>query len=288
MVDTAARPASAGRNGTTSTSSRQVARRRGLPGSRAVVGGFLVAAAAVGTFAAYTAASTGPGHAFVVVTRDVSTGERLSAGDLSLVPGDLPAEQRGTVLTDLDVAEGAVAVSPLRAGQLLATSDVVKLAGVDGRGQLSIPVEPARANNGQLTPGELVDVIATSTAAGSTSTETVAGDAVVVRVFTGDQRLGSTSSVVVTLSLAAEELEPVADAAAGAVLSLARVSGLDRGRPGPGGAGAAPDDGATSTNTPGDAAGAAPDAGATATTKPDDGAGAAPDVGATSTTTPGG
>ncbi|MDQ3385734.1 MAG: SAF domain-containing protein [Actinomycetota bacterium] len=226
-------------------------RRRALPGSRAVVGGFLVAAASVGTFAAYTTASTGPGHAFVVLTRDVSTGERLSAGDVSLVPGDLPAAQRRTVLTDLDVATGAVAVSPLREGQLLATSDVVELAGVDGRGQLSIPVEPARANNGQLTPGELVDVIATSTAAGSTSTETIADDAVVVRVFTGDQRLGSTSSVVVTLSLAAEELEPVADAAAGAVISLARVSGLDRVRSEEAEEGAAPDDGVGSTTAPG-------------------------------------
>ena len=250
MVDIAARPAPAGRNGTTAAPARQVTRRRSLPGSRAVVGGFLVAAASVGTFAAYTTAGSGPDHAFVVLTRDISTGERLSAGDVSLVPGDLPAEQRGTVLTDLDVATGAVAVSPLRQGQLLATSDVVKLAGVDGRGQLSIPVEPARANNGQLTPGELVDVIATSTAAGSTSTETIAADAVVVRVFTGDQSLGSTSSVVVTLSLAAEELEPVADAAAGAVISLARVSGLDRGPSGEA-EGAVPDDAAGSTTPSG-------------------------------------
>lgn len=228
MVDIASRPAPAGRNGTAGVPARLVTRRRSLPGSRAVVGGFLVAAASVGTFAAYTTASTGPGDTFVVLTRDVSTGERLSPGDLRLIGGDLPAEQRETVLTDLAVATGALAVSPLREGQLLATSDVVKLAGVDGRGQLSIPVEPARANNGQLTPGELVDVIATSTAAGSTSTDTIASDAVVVRVFTGDQSLGSTSSVVVTLSLNADELEPVADAAAGAVISLARVSGLDR------------------------------------------------------------
>ena len=250
MVDTAARPAPAGRNGTTSAPVRRVVRRRSLPGSRAVVGGFLVAAASVGTFAAYTTASTSPGHTFVVLTRDISAGERLATADVRLVPGDLPAEQRGTVLTDLDVATGAVAVSPLREGQLLATSDVVKLAGVDGRGQLSIPVEPARANNGQLTPGELVDVIATSTAAGSTSTETIAVDAVVVRVFTGDQSLGSTSSVVVTLSLAADELEPVADAAAGAVISLARVSGLDR--PGSGAAAAVPPpDQAGPTATPG-------------------------------------
>ncbi len=228
MVDIASRPASTGRNGARAPKPREVRRRRSLPGSRAVVGGFLVAAAAVGTFGAYAAANGGPSGSYVVLTRDVSPGERLSAGDLALVAAELPPQQRETVLDDLAVATGAVAVSPLQEGQLLATSDVVKLAGVVGRGQLSIPVEPARANNGQLTPGELLDVIATSTSAGSTLTTTIARDAVVVRVFSGDQSLGSTSSVVVTLSLAGEELEPVADAAAGAIISLARVSGLER------------------------------------------------------------
>lgn len=253
MVDIAARPASAGRNGASGAPARQVRRRRSLPGSRAVIGGFLVTAAAVGTFTAYTTASTGPTDPFVVLTRDVSAGERLSAGDLSLVRGELPEEQRGTVLDDLGVATGAVAVSPLAEGQLLAVSDVVKLAGVQGRGQLSIPVEPARANNGQLTRGELVDVIATSSSAGSTSTETIAGDAVVVRVFTGDQSLGSTTSVVVTLSLAPDELEPVADAAAGAIISLARVSGLERAAPGTvdvGAGGGRGDDGPTEAPEP--------------------------------------
>lgn len=232
MVDIASRPAPTARNGASAPKPREVRRRRSLPGSRAVVGGFLVVAAAVGTFGAYAAANGGPSESYVVLTRDVSPGERLLVGDLALVEADLPAQQRATVLADLAVATGAVAVSPLEEGQLLATSDVVKLAGVVGRGQLSIPVEPARSNNGQLTPGELVDVIATATSAGSTVTETIARDAVVVRIFSGDQSLGSTSSVVVTLSLAAGELEPVADAAAGATISLARVSGLDRARAG--------------------------------------------------------
>jgi Flp pilus assembly protein CpaB len=207
---------------------REVRRRRALPGSRAVVGGFLVAAAAVGTFGAYSAAGDAPGQPYVALTRDVPAGQALSPGDLEIVRADLSARQRQVVVTDLLVAEGAVAVSPLQAGQLLATGDVVKLAGVEGRAQLSIPVEPARANNGELTPGERVDVISTSSDAGSSTTETIARDATVVRVFRGEQSLGSSSNVVVTLSLTAGELEPVAAAAAGDVIALARVSGLER------------------------------------------------------------
>ena len=224
MVDTAPHRPADPRGG----AARVVRRRRSLPGSRAVVGGLLVTAAAVGTYGAYASATTAPTDTYVALTRDVAAGERLQPGDLALVEGDLPDAQRRVVLTDLAVATGAVAVAPLQAGQLLGTGDVVKLAGALGRAQLSIPVEPARANNGELTRGERVDVIATSTSGGTGETRTIARDAVVVRVFTGERSLGSSSSVVVTLSLTAGELEPVAAAAAGDTIALARVSGLDR------------------------------------------------------------
>ena len=49
--------------------SRPLRRRRGLPSGRAVVGGFLVALAAVGVFAAYTSATPDlidPGQTFSV------------------------------------------------------------------------------------------------------------------------------------------------------------------------------------------------------------------------------
>ena len=187
-----------------------------------------MAVAAVGTFGAYSSAGASPRQPYVALTRDVAAGEALTAADLEIVQADLSARQRQVVVTDLLVAEGAVAVGPLQAGQLLGTGDVVKLAGVEGRAQLSIPVEPARANNGELNPGERVDVIATSSDAGGGTTETIARDATVVRVFRGEQSLGSSSSVVVTLSLTAGELEPVAAAAAGDVIALARVSGLAR------------------------------------------------------------
>lgn len=222
-------------NGAASTSAapgpRRLTRRRSLPGSRAVVGAFLVTAAAVGTFGAYTAANAAPTERYVALTRDIAAGSRIGADDLVVVAAELPAAQQATVLTDLGVAAGAVAVGPLSAGQLLAGSDVVKLDGVVGRAQLSIPVDPARANNGELRRGELVDVIATTTSAGEARSEVVAGDAVVVQVFAGDRSLGSSSSVVVTLSLLEAELVPVADAAAAATISIARVSGLDRRAP---------------------------------------------------------
>lgn len=227
MADTATRPSTT--DGLRTARPREVRRRRSLPGSRAVVGGFLVAAAAVGTFGAYAAADSAPSDTYVVLTRDVAAGDRLAPGDVTLVAADLPDAQRRTVLSDIDVAAGAVALNALQAGQLLGTGDVVALAGTVGRAQLSIPVEPSRANNGELTRGERVDVIATSAAAGAASTETIARDAVVVRVFSGEQSLASSSTVVVTLSLTAAELEPVAAAAAGDTVTLARVSGLDRG-----------------------------------------------------------
>lgn len=232
MVDTAHRPSTG--EVLHQATARPVRRRRSLPSSRAVVGGLLVTAAAVGTFGAYTSATTRATDTYVALTRDVPAGERIEPGDVALVEAELAAPQRRIVLTDLAIATGAVAVGALQAGQLLGTGDVVELAGELGRAQLSIPVEPARANNGQLTPGERVDVIATSTTGGTGETRTIATDAVVVRVFTGEQSLASSATVVVTLSLTADELEPVAAAAAGDTIALARVSGLDRGASGGG------------------------------------------------------
>lgn len=233
MVASATRARSAVGQRAAAPPTRAVLRRRSLPSSRAVVGGFLVAAAAVGSFGAYAAASTEPRSSYVVVTRDVDAGERLGAGDVDLLAVDLPDPAQATVLTDVAVATGATAVGPLEAGQLLAASDVVKLDGVVGRAQLSIPVEPARANDGQLRRGEVVDVLATTSSAGTTSTETIARGAVVVRASTGDRSIGASTSVVVTLSVTEAELEPVAGAAAGATITIARMSGVGRTAAGP-------------------------------------------------------
>src|SRR5688500_7653472 len=63
---------------------RVIRRRRPLPGNRAVVGGFLVAVAIVGTFA--TVSSAGDDHriTLVVARDDLAVGDRITADDLAV------------------------------------------------------------------------------------------------------------------------------------------------------------------------------------------------------------
>src|SRR5687768_720166 len=65
-------PASGARGGAAGAlGGRAVRRRSALPTGRAVVGGFLVALAALGIFAAYSSATAGPTTSYVVARRDL-------------------------------------------------------------------------------------------------------------------------------------------------------------------------------------------------------------------------
>ena len=216
-------------------SARPLHRARGLPGGRAVVGGFLVAASAVGVFAAYTAASSGPDTSYVVVDVDVPAGERITADQLSLVPLELPDAQRQVAFTDLDLLDGATALSSMTAGQLVQSGDVAKPAGGPRRAQISLAVDPGNALGGDpslLGDGDRVAVIATYTAGGTATTSTVSRDALVVRVLGGDDRVGGAGGLTVVLAVPPEDLEPIARASAAGVVSLARTTGLDDGAEG--------------------------------------------------------
>lgn len=209
---------------------RQVTAWARLPGGRAVVGGFLIAASAVGTFAAYTAASTGPRRAYAVVTSDVRAGERLDLADLGLVALDLPPDQHRLAFTELAVLEGATALAPMAAGQLVQTSDVAKPAGGPERAQISLSLDPGSALGGDpalLGDGERVAVIVTYTQAGAPETSTVSADAEVVRVLGGDQT--GAGALTVVLAVPPSDLEPIARAAAAGVVTIARTTGLGGG-----------------------------------------------------------
>ena len=205
---------------------RPVTRRRPLPGGRAVIGGFLVAASATGVFAAWSSASSGPSSAYAVVTDDVAPGERIDRGDLALVAFDLPPTQRRLAFTDLDVLVGATALAPLVDGQLVQSSSVAKPTGAPERAQISIRVEPGAAVGGDLRPGDVVDVIATYTTGGEPQTSTIARSALVVKLVSDEQRVGAGGSVVVVLAVRPAELEPIAGAAAAGHVTIARTTGV--------------------------------------------------------------
>ncbi|HUF33484.1 MAG TPA: SAF domain-containing protein [Acidimicrobiales bacterium] len=222
-------PRGAPSNGSGGPSTRQVRRRRALPGSRAVVGGFLVAASAVGVFAAYTASSAGPATSYVVVVNDIVAGQRLQVSDLALVALDLPPAQQGVSFADLGLLVDATALGPLSAGQLVQVSDVARPAGGADRAQISISVRAGSALGGSRTylgAGELVDVIVTYTTGGSPETFTVSRGAIVVDVLAGSDAVGGSGAVTVVLAVPPDELEAVAQAAAAGDVTLARTTGL--------------------------------------------------------------
>jgi len=210
---------------------RLVVRRRTLPGSRAVVGGLLVSASAVGLFAAYGAAADGPDERYVTLANDVAAGHVLTAGDLRLVPIDLPSAQRSVSFTDAATLVGTVATGRMRAGQLVQSADVSVVRGNGSRADISVAVEPGSAMNGRseyLRGGERVDVIATFLDGGAPVTQTVAQDVVVVEVLASDRTIGSSGKLTVVLSVRPVDLEAVAGAAAAGKITLARTTGLRR------------------------------------------------------------
>jgi flagella basal body P-ring formation protein FlgA len=74
---------------------RQVDRKIGLPSGRAVIGGLLMALAAVGTFVAYQAAAGDDRVEVLVAARDLRVGDVVSTNDVRVVAADLPAGARG-------------------------------------------------------------------------------------------------------------------------------------------------------------------------------------------------
>lgn len=203
--------------------------RRGLPGGRAVVGAFLVAAAAVGTFAAYAQATATPDQRWVVASGDIAPGTVLEASHLALVAIDLPERVAGRAVSEDRVPQllGTVPVAPLEADDLILDSAVAATGDVEATFVLSIPVARSRALQGALWQGQTVDVIATYTRSGQAAeTRTVVEGARVVEVSGGDGGLGQ-STIVLTLGVqTAEQVRELAHASVVADVSIVR--------PGPG------------------------------------------------------
>lgn len=204
------------------------ARRQGLPGGRAVIGGLLVAASAVGTYASYGASGDEPTTRYVVALHDVAPGRSLVPDDLTTVKIDLPGGQRAVSFTDAGALAGAVTLGSLRAGQLIQSSDVARTATGRGLVEMSLPVDPGRAMNGErryLRGGDRVDVLATSASGGKAVTTTVAAGAEVVEVLEPRHGVGGGGTLTVVLAVRPADAPALAGAAAATSVSLVRTTG---------------------------------------------------------------
>lgn len=200
---------------------RRVDRRVGLPSGRAVVGGLLMALAAVGTFLAYADATADDTIEVLVASRDLAPGQTIRSGDVELVPVELPDGVRG-LFGAADAAVGRQLAASVEAGEfLLASATVVP---VEGAEHLEVAISlPADRAVGGLRPGERVDVFSTWS---SEITQLVAVDARVLDVSGGAREgLGGSNTTVVRLGLADfAHLEALVHAQAAGDITMVRAT----------------------------------------------------------------
>jgi Flp pilus assembly protein CpaB len=197
---------------------RQLRRRRSPPGSRAVVGGFLVASALVGLFAAYARVEAGPSESYVVARHPLTAGTRLEASDLVLEPMELSAGARARAFGQVADLVGTTLLSPLEKGELLQASSVAVTPPGGAARVVSFPVERDRL--GRIKQGERVDVVATYGTGTEAYTSIVLREAVVTEIDSGGSSLGDGGSTVLTVALD----DPADELAMAHALQLAKLT----------------------------------------------------------------
>ena len=205
---------------------RPIASRRSLPGSRAVVGGLLVAAAAVGLFAVASKAGHHPAHSYVVAAHGLAAGTRLQAGDLATASMALSPAARARAFDDPAGLVGTTLLTALEPGELVQASAVVAKVGEAGSREMSFSVE-----RGHLSPainaGETIDLMATYGTGNDAYTVGVARGVLVVGLERGRSGLGETGPVLVTVALdEAADAVALAHAAQAGKLTVIRTTGV--------------------------------------------------------------
>jgi Flp pilus assembly protein CpaB len=193
-----------------------------------VVGGFLIALAALSVFVAQARVTAGPTTRFVVARQDLAVGSRISAGDLTLLAMELPsAVARNSAFTTKSRLVGATTLGPIRAGELVQAGAVVrKQSGADEL-EMSFNIDAARAVAGGLRPGERVDVLATFGAGSDTYTLAVVRGARVLATSRPARNFADARSSVVTLALrTSDEALALSHAVNAGEVTLVRSTGV--------------------------------------------------------------
>jgi Flp pilus assembly protein CpaB len=206
---------------------RRIRPRRGLPGGRAVVGGLLVAVAAVGIFAAVSGAGQGPDTRYYVAARDIDAGTTLTEDDIESVAVELPEGLRNRVFTDASALVGAITVGPLSEGEMVQAGALAP--GTDAEvPTFSVAVGRADANAGELNRGDYVQVLATYGSDTSATTVTLSTEARIVSISEEDDSLAAAGQIVVRLQVPSpDERIAIVNATTSGKVSLIRVTGAD-------------------------------------------------------------
>jgi len=189
-----------------------------------------VTVAGVGVFAAYAGAQQAPSAQVVVADADLPAGHRLTADDLRTEAVDLPPGTLSSTHASVDALIGSVTLAPLGADEIVQGSAVRTPDIATGAvHEFSFPVDRDRAVDGDLRPGERIDLLATYGTGGDAYTVVLARGATVTAIDSGSRStLTSGGSLVLTVALgSADEVLEVAHASQVASLTVVRATLAD-------------------------------------------------------------
>lgn len=206
---------------------RTIGPRKGLPGTRSVVGGLLVAVAALGTWLVASGAGAEEGARYAVATRAVGPGERLETEDIGWVRLDLPDTQRGRAFADDASLDGAVALGPIAQGELLQAGAIAPANGAPDEREISFTVDADWAVAGRLRSGDRIEVFATASTGDDATSPRVLDDAVIRRIDeTESDGFGASDRQIITVGLGADDdAQALITAARNGDLTVLRATG---------------------------------------------------------------
>ena len=163
-----------------------------------------------------------------VAAHDVRAGTVVNEHDVRYERVKMDGDLLTTVLRPDEVAhlDGAIATESIRAGELIARTDVRSAATPSKLRAVSIPIEPARAVNGDLVPGDRVDVML----AAEHEVAIIVANAEVLEVSDPGDRgaLGEVDAqFTVTLAVDAAEAQLLAAAITDGDILIARTTGAE-------------------------------------------------------------
>lgn len=193
-----------------------------LPTGRGLVGGVLVVTAVAGVLVAHRAATQPPTTRYVVMTRDVASGDPVGVDDLGTIAAELPDDVGAVSGVEADGLIGRVARVPLHDMDLLREGDLFEpdRFTTPGTTEIALDLTPAQALLGTLQVGDRVDVL--STDPDGVGTTTVATDVLVSEVHDDDAGgIGATGTVRVRIGVAdTASAESVVDASVRTEITL--------------------------------------------------------------------
>ncbi len=201
-----------------------MAGRRPLPSGRALLGGLLVALAMVVSFAVADHHDAGPRQTVVVARHRVRPGSALTAADVAVEHAQLPPRLAAHTFSTAAQVIGQVTLGPLDADDVIEHTQVVRPRAAPGRHELSFPIDRERALDGDLEPGQTVDLLATYGTGLSAQTVVVARAVQLLDVSDAShESLESAGKLVITVALAdANQALRAAHAAQVAAVTLVR------------------------------------------------------------------